>query len=100
MRPNELEPYLGFALEYPVDAEEVSRRLGLVEVSAPGVDATTTIADLLATSDGDSFDSATALYEHLCCHLDETHVGRKYYDDRGSVSDRSVGPRDETNDSF
>lgn len=100
MRPNQLEPYLGFALEYPVDADEVRRRLGLVEVSAPGVDAVTTIDDLLAPADDASFDSATALYEQLMCSLDEGHVGRKYYDDRGGEAPASDGPRDETNASF
>ncbi|MFD1647779.1 hypothetical protein [Haloarchaeobius litoreus] len=100
MRPNELEPYLGFALDYPVADDEVRRRIGLVEVSAPGVDATTTIDDLLAPADGASFDSATALYEHLVCNLDERHVGRKFYDDRGGESPSSGGPRDERNTSF
>lgn len=100
MRPNELEPYLGFALEYPVDASEVRERLGLVAVSAPGVDATTTIDDLLARDDGASFESAVALYEHLLCNLGEGHVGRKYYDDRGGASPPGEGPHDERNASF
>ncbi|WP_440991905.1 hypothetical protein [Haloarchaeobius baliensis] len=100
MRPNELEPYLGFALDYPVDADDVRRRLGLVEVSAPGVDATTTIDDLLRPADGATFDSATALYEQLVCNLDERHVGRKFYDDRGGQAASTGGPRDERNTSF
>ncbi|WP_256300983.1 hypothetical protein [Haloarchaeobius salinus] len=100
MRPNELEPYLGFALDYPVAGDEVRRRLGLVEVTAPGVDATTTIGDLLAPADDASFDSATALYEHLVCNLDERHVGRKFYDDRGGQAASTDGPRDEHNVSF
>lgn len=100
MRPNELEPYLGFALDYPVDDDEVRDRLGLVEVSAPGVDAATTIDELLAPADDTSFDSPAALYEQLVCNLGEGHVGRKFYDDRGGEAAATGGPRDERNTSF
>ncbi|WP_435346415.1 hypothetical protein [Haloarchaeobius sp. HRN-SO-5] len=100
MRPKELEPYFRFALDYPVDSTEVRDRLGLVEVTAPGGTDGTTLDELLAHAEGERYDSHTALYEAVMGLLDETHVGRKYYDDRGGAPPHGPGPTDDRNRSF
>ena len=84
MRITETQQLFEQAAEYPMDATTVTDRFGDVEVEAPTGE-TTTVSAVLARLDARTYTSADELYTVLVGNLDESFIGRKYYDDRGDM---------------
>jgi hypothetical protein len=78
---------------YPVAHDRLRADLGEVGIEVPDGDARP-LADLLDACDACGFettyDGPDALRTALLCCLDEAHVGRSEYDDRGANPGRSA----------
>jgi hypothetical protein len=83
MRITETRQLFTESCEYPTDAATVADRVGDVEIEAPTGD-TTTVETVLARSNLGTYESADDAYTALMANLDESFIGRKYYDDRGN----------------
>ncbi|WP_123535757.1 DUF5789 family protein [Halosimplex salinum] len=82
MRITETRKLFTESCEYPTDAAAVTDAFGDVEIEAPTGD-TTTVETVLARSNETTYRSADAVYTAMMSNVDETFIGRKYYDDRG-----------------
>jgi hypothetical protein len=97
----ELPARLETEFTYPVEIDTVIERMGTTEVETPDRTDPETVSSILLPLGGDTFDSASMLYETIYGNVSDDHVGRKYYDDRGSnVTEDGDGPSDEVNVSF
>lgn len=96
-----LRSYLDEELSYPIDRETVIERIGGVEIEAPDRNDSETVAAIVDPLGEETYDSAGELYNTIIGNVDEEHIGRKFYDDRGQHSvDRSEGPEEERDVSF
>jgi hypothetical protein len=82
MRFTDTQELFDDACEYPVEAATLQEQLGDVEIEAPTGD-TETVAAVLARSNVRTYESSADAYTAMVGNLDESFIGRKYYDDRG-----------------
>ncbi|GAA0536842.1 hypothetical protein ABNG02_12175 [Halorubrum ejinorense] len=85
MEYSDAERVVEQSFEFPVTRETVLEGIGSVEIESPSGDSVT-IRDILDPVEEESYLSSDALYATIVGNLDETFIGRKYYDDRGSVT--------------
>ena len=84
MRLPETRDLFARKLEFPVPRETVVETVGSTELSPPDGESTT-IQSVIERSDIEEFGSADALYDTLMSLVGARFVGRRYYDDRGSM---------------
>ena len=84
MRLPETRDLFARKLEFPVPRETVVETVGSTELSPPGGESTT-IQSVIERSDIEEFGSADDLYDTLMSLVGARFVGRRYYDDRGSM---------------
>lgn len=58
--------------------------IGAIEITSPSGDSVT-IQEVLEGVDEERYLTSDALYTTIIGNLDDTFIGRKYYDDRGGV---------------
>ncbi|WP_435096215.1 hypothetical protein [Halorubrum sp. N11] len=73
------------SLEFPVTQTTAVEEIGTVEVTSPSGDSVT-VREILDPIEEDRYQTSDALYAAIVGNLDETFIGRKYYDDRGSTA--------------
>lgn len=96
MRIKELRGFLESELDYPVDGRSVVERVGGVEVEAPDLADSETVATVLGRLEEATYDSADELFEALVGALSDEYIGRKFYDDRGgNPAGATAGRNDE-----
>lgn len=82
LRPAETRERLRRACEYPADVATLVERVGETELRTP-TGSTVRLERVLERCDASRFRSADSAHQTLMATLDDRHVGRKYYDDRG-----------------
>lgn len=101
MRIGNVSSYVDEELTYPIDHNTVIEQIGEIEVEAPDQEDSETIATIIGSLGPETYDSADELYRTIVGNVDEEHIGRKYYDDRGQHSvDTSEGPQEDSDISF
>ncbi|SMO43439.1 DUF5789 family protein [Halorubrum cibi] len=85
-------------LTYPIGSEAVVARMGTVRIEGPSGDGDQTIDSILDPLGQTSFDSADGLFATIYGNLSDEHIGRKYYDDRGTTGRETRGGPSETED--
>jgi hypothetical protein len=86
MRPNEAYDHFATTFDYPIERTQVIETTGETRIESPtGEDET--IEEVLARSDWDRFETPRELYQSFLTHLSDAHIGRKFYDDRGTNFD-------------
>lgn len=101
MRIGNVSSYVEEELTYPIDHNAVIEQIGEIEVEAPDQEDSETIATIIGSLGPETYDSADELYRTIVGNVDEEHIGRKYYDDRGQHSvDTSEGPQEDRDISF
>lgn len=98
MKYSDTEKIVDQLIEYPVDYTTVVERIGTIEIASPSGDSVT-IQEILDPVEEESYLTSDALYAAIIGNLDETFIGRKYYDDRGSTTVGTAAD-DESNVSF
>ncbi len=86
------------SLEFPVTHTTMLEQVGTIEITSPSGDSVT-IQEILDPVEEESYLTSDALYTAIVGNLDETFIGRKYYDDRGSTT-FEAGSEDESTVSF
>ncbi|SNR25496.1 DUF5789 family protein [Halorubrum vacuolatum] len=84
MRLPETRDLFARTLEFPVPRDVVIEAVGSTELTPPDGESTT-IGAVIEHSDVEEFDSADDLYDTLMSLVGAQFVGRRYYDDRGSM---------------
>lgn len=84
MRLPETRDLFARKLEFPVAHETVLNAVGDTELEAP-TGSNETIGEILERCETDEFVSADDLYGSLMTFVSDGFIGRKYYDDRGSM---------------
>jgi hypothetical protein len=87
MRITETQQLFRQSLEYPMDAAAAADAFGDVEIEAPTGD-TTTVEAVLERSNVSTYESADDVFTAMMSNVDESFIGRKYYDDRGDNQPR------------
>ncbi|WP_459193660.1 DUF5789 family protein [Halosimplex sp. J119] len=82
MRITETQQLFNQSFDYPMDAATAADAFGDVEIEAPTGD-TTTVEAVLERSNVSTYESADDVFTAMMSNLDESFIGRKYYDDRG-----------------
>jgi hypothetical protein len=82
MRVTETRQLFEQACEYPVDHETLIENVGTVPLEAPTGDRTA-MSTIFARSGQTTYHSADEAFQALVGNVDDSFVGRKYYDDRG-----------------
>ncbi|WP_178917908.1 hypothetical protein [Natronomonas gomsonensis] len=98
MEYSDTEQIVNQSFEFPVTHAAVVEQIGAIEITSPLGDSVT-IQDILDPLEEESYLTSDALYTAIIGNLDETFIGRKYYDDRGGTSFGPVS-RDESTVSF
>ncbi len=82
MDVNEVYEKLERDVEPPVTRRELAEAFGDVEIDCPAGEATE-MTEVLDMDDASTYTCLQEIHETVMGNLDESHVGRKYYDDRG-----------------
>ena len=85
MEYSDTEEIVDQSFEFPVTQTAVVEQIGTVEITSPSGDSVT-IREILDPVEEDSYVTSDALYAAIVGNLDETFIGRKYYDDRGNTT--------------
>lgn len=72
-------------LEFPVTHETVLEKIGVIKITSPAGESVT-IREILGPVEEERYLTSDALYASIVGNLDETFIGRKYYDDRGGTA--------------
>ena len=94
---NKLYDMLEDSIEYPANSNTVKETVGNVEITAPDIEKSLSISQLLEHMEEDTFSSSNDLSEAIHSLLPEAYIGRKYYDDR---SDNVKNPDVKDDESF
>jgi hypothetical protein len=70
-------------LTFPIELAAVLEQIGDLQVEGPVPEAEETIAGILEPLGPETFESPMVLYEAIYGNVNDAHIGRKYYDDRG-----------------
>lgn len=98
MEYSNIQQLLDQSIEFPITHGRLDDQLGAVELTAPTGDSVP-LSEVLARADESEYGSSEILYTAIIGNLDETFIGRKYYDDRSGCQ-TSTDPRDHTRRSF
>lgn len=82
MKVNEVHEKLKEDVETPVTRDDLVDQCRGIEIDCPTGEPTP-LNDLLDRDGAATYDSLQEIHETLMGNLGESHVGRKYYDDRG-----------------
>lgn len=82
MRFTDTQELFDDACEYPADMATLTEHLGDVEIEAPTGE-TTTLSTVFDRGTARTFQTPGEAYTSMLSNLDESFIGRKYYDDRG-----------------
>lgn len=82
---SDTEQVIDESLEFPVTHTAMVEQIGTLEITSPSGDSVT-IQEVLAPVEEESYLTSDALYTAILGNLDETFIGRKYYDDRGGAA--------------
>lgn len=85
MNYSDTEKIVEQLIEYPVTHRAMVEQIGTLEITSPSGDSVT-IQAILDPVQEESYLTSSALYTAIVGNLDETFIGRKYYDDRGSTT--------------
>jgi hypothetical protein len=85
MEYSETEQIIDESFEFPVTHTAVIEQIGTIEITSPSGDSVT-IQETLDPVEEESYLTSDALYTSIIGNLDETFIGRKYYDDRGGTA--------------
>ncbi|MFC7187916.1 hypothetical protein [Halorubrum yunnanense] len=85
MEYTDTEQMVDQSLEFPLTQTAVVEQIGATEITSPSGDSMT-IREILDPIEEDGYRSSDALYAAIVGNLDDTFIGRKYYDDRGSAT--------------
>ncbi|MFC7046505.1 hypothetical protein ACFQH6_14820 [Halobacteriaceae archaeon GCM10025711] len=99
---NTLRESLDERLDYPIDLAGVREEIGDELLEAPDAEDSTTVGDVLAIYEEDTYESADELHQAILSNLPDEYVGRKHYSDRGTTAENSGTdePTDEEDQSF
>ncbi|QFU84372.1 DUF5789 family protein [Natronorubrum aibiense] len=102
MNPQQLHDELKDEFEYPVDHATVLAQIGGATVDAPDDIDSETVDEILASDNDKIYETAEDLVDSIYGNLDDSYIGRKYYDDRGANIDGDdyEDPHDDQNQSF
>lgn len=89
MKYSDTEQIVDQSLEFPVTHTTMVKQVGGVKITSPSGDSVT-IREILDPVEEESYLTSDALYTAIIGNLDETFIGRKYYDDRGSTTFRTA----------
>lgn len=84
MMYSEMRLLIDRSIEFPIEHERLVEQLGGVELTAPTGDSVA-VGDVLTRADEPTYASPEVLYATIVGNLDETFIGRKFYDDRGGT---------------
>lgn len=98
MEYSDTEQIVDQLLEFPMTHTAVVEQIGTIEITSPTGNSVT-IQDVLDPVEEERYLSSDALYTTIIGNLDETFIGRKYYDDRGHTTLGTLG-EDELTVSF
>jgi hypothetical protein len=98
MEYSDTEQIVDESLEFPATHTAVIEQIGAIEITSLSGDSVT-IQETLDPVQEESYLTADALYTSIIGSLDETFIGRKYYDDRGGIA-LGTETRDESTVSF
>ncbi|QAU11687.1 hypothetical protein EKH57_02310 [Halorubrum sp. BOL3-1] len=90
MRLPETRDLFARELDFPASRTTVLERVGNTELAPPDGEATT-IRKIVERSEVTEFDSADDLYDTLMSLVGPQFVGRRYYDDRGTMPQSGDG---------
>ena len=79
-----LQSFLESELQYPISHAVVLDEIGSVRISTPHPDEDVDIASVLIYLNEAEYDSAAELYTSIIGTLNDSFIGRKFYDDRGA----------------
>ena len=102
MKLQHLLEYFENEFQFPVDHATVLNQIGGVTVDAPDDSDSETIDEILASDNDKIYETSDDLFESVIGDVDDSYIGRKYYDDRGpNITDGiDESPRDDRNQSF
>ena len=84
MRLAETRDLFASRFDFPTDRSTVVEQMGATTIESPtGEDET--IEAILTRVDQDEYGSADELYDLLITYVSDQYIGRKFYDDRGSM---------------
>lgn len=98
MEYSDTEQVIDQLIEFPITHANAVERIGSIEITSPSGDSVT-VREVLDPVEEESYPTPDALYAAIVGNLDETFIGRKYYDDRGNTTLRN-GTDDEPALSF
>lgn len=98
MKYSDIEQIVDQSFEFPVTHTAVVEQIGTIEITSQSGDSVT-IQEILDPVEEGSYQTPDALYTTIIGNLDETFIGRKYYDDRGGTAPGTVA-EDESTVSF
>ncbi|WP_418285173.1 hypothetical protein [Halorubrum sp. DTA46] len=85
MEYSDTEQIVEQSLEFPATHTAVVEQIGAIEITSPSGDSVT-IREILDPVEEESYLNSDSLYAAIVGNLDETFIGRKYYDDRGGTT--------------
>ncbi len=85
MELNELPEVVETAFEYPVATTTVAETIGARTIKAPTVTKSERLTAVLDRTGVKTYESPEALMTAIRGNLSDEYVGRKYYDDRGTI---------------
>ena len=86
MGPIEIQQLCNREFDFPVDHDTLIDVFGETELTPPTGEPTT-IETVLGNVNEQTYHSIEDIYQTILGSLDESFVGRKFYDDRGGVWD-------------
>ncbi|WP_435073933.1 hypothetical protein [Halorubrum sp. HHNYT27] len=95
MEYSDTEQIVDQSFDFPVAHATVIEQIGTVEITSPSGDSVT-VKEILDLVEEESYLTSDALYTAIIGNLDETFIGRKYYDDRGSATLGTVADDEST----
>jgi len=98
MEYRKAKPLIDQSIEFPITQENLVKQLGEVELTPPTGDPVL-LSEILTQANEPTYMSAEMLYTTIVGNLDESFIGRKYYDDR-SGSNIRLDDRRSTRNSF
>lgn len=85
MEYSDTEQIIDELLEFPATHTAIIEQIGTVKITSPSGDSVT-IQETLDPVVEERYLTSDALYTSIIGNLDETFIGRKYYDDRGGTT--------------
>lgn len=87
MKLKELHEDVTDEFEYPVDHETVLAQIGDTTIDAPDGSDSMTVGNILPSDEDRTYETAEDLFNSIYGNLDDSYIGRKFYDDRGTNID-------------